>query len=38
MRDYHDKKQYQGTSSDQMLILLVAFMGWVFVQLLIGSF
>ena len=38
MRDYHDKQIYRTSQPDRILVLLVVFMGWVFIQLLLRSF
>lgn len=37
MRDHHNKQQYRNMSSDRVLILLVAFMGYVFITLLLEA-
>lgn len=38
MRDYHDKSIYRDTvKPDRVLILLVLFMGYVFIELLKGA-
>lgn len=38
MRDHHDKQIYRTSQPDQVLILLVVFMGYVFINLLLEAF